>query len=340
MQYKILFVDDETANLRLLERLFRNDYEVHTAASADEAIKLLEVHDVALIISDQRMPSMTGSEFLKIAAQMRPQTVRIMLTGYTDVNDLVEAINSGVVYKYITKPWVNEEFQQTVKRALQHYETRKAQRQLQLQCERLQARLVATTEGFVEVILQMIDVKVPESRDHAERTAALAATIGNRFEMDREDRDVLALAARLLDVALFCTPEIAGINRRPKTREEAEFITKNYEIGVQMLERVPGLVDVAGLLRFRYEHFDGTGQLFGFAGDQIPLGARIIAVAEAYDKLRFPQGLDAVSISHDDVIRILENEAGKRFDPAVIEAVSNVYQTTEESAEIGILTLA
>ena len=73
MQYKILFVDDETANLRLLERLFRNSYEVFTAASGSEALDLLAVHDVALIISDQRMPSMTGSEFLKQAAEMRPQ---------------------------------------------------------------------------------------------------------------------------------------------------------------------------------------------------------------------------------------------------------------------------
>ena len=141
MQYKILFVDDETANLRLLERLFRSSYDVFTASSAAAALELLAVHDVALIISDQRMPTMTGSEFLKKAAEMRPQTVRIMLTGYTDASDLVDAINSGVVYKYITKPWVNEELQQTVKRALQHYETTKAQRQLQLQNERLQAHL-------------------------------------------------------------------------------------------------------------------------------------------------------------------------------------------------------
>src|SRR5688572_31731981 len=156
MQYKILFVDDESANLRLLERLFRNKYEVHTASSADEAIKVLEVHDVALIISDQRMPSMTGSEFLKIAAEMRPQTVRIMLTGYTDANDLVEAINSGVVYKYLTKPWVNDELKQTVKRALQHYETIKAQRQLQARCERLQSRLKTTNEGVVEIIMTIL----------------------------------------------------------------------------------------------------------------------------------------------------------------------------------------
>src|SRR5687767_320647 len=125
MSYKILIVDDEAANLRMLERLFRQEYSVITATSGAEALELLRLHDAALIISDQRMPSMTGIEFLKRSAEMRPHTVRIILTGYTDVNALVEAINSGVVYKYVTKPWVNEDLQLTVKRALQHYETLK-----------------------------------------------------------------------------------------------------------------------------------------------------------------------------------------------------------------------
>src|SRR5215210_6797600 len=99
MTYKILIVDDEPANLRLLERLFRREYQVISAESGSEALELLKRHDIALIISDQRMPFMTGIEFLKFAAQMRPQTVRIILTGYTDVNALIESINSGIVYK-------------------------------------------------------------------------------------------------------------------------------------------------------------------------------------------------------------------------------------------------
>ena len=114
MDYKILIVDDEPANLRLLERLFRRDYQIISAASGLEALELLKLHNIALIISDQRMPGMTGIEFLKQAAEMRPATVRIILTGYTDVNALVEAINSGVIYKYATKPWVNEDLKQTV----------------------------------------------------------------------------------------------------------------------------------------------------------------------------------------------------------------------------------
>src|SRR5205823_8135824 len=95
MAYKIMIADDEPANLRLLERLFRRDYQVLTAASGQEALQLLEQHDVALLVTDQRMPGMTGIELLKRTAEFRPHMVRIILTGYTDIGALVEAINCG-----------------------------------------------------------------------------------------------------------------------------------------------------------------------------------------------------------------------------------------------------
>ena len=141
MSYKIIIVDDEPANLRLLERLFRHDYEVITAESGEEALRLLDEHDAALVITDQRMPNMTGVELLKRTAEIRPHMVRIILTGYTDVDTLVEAINGGLVYKYVTKPWDNEELRLTVSRAAEHYESNKARHNLGMMYERLAARL-------------------------------------------------------------------------------------------------------------------------------------------------------------------------------------------------------
>jgi DNA-binding NtrC family response regulator len=143
---KIIVVDDEPANLRLLERLFRNDYEVVTAESGEEALRLLNQHDAALLITDQRMPGMTGVELLKHTATVRPHMVRIILTGYTDVETLVEAINSGHVYKYVTKPWNNDELRLTVSRALEHYETNKARHELEMINHRLTARLLEIQE--------------------------------------------------------------------------------------------------------------------------------------------------------------------------------------------------
>lgn len=146
MSYKIMIVDDEPANLRVLARLFRQDYQVVTAESAAEALTLLQTHDVALLISDQRMPETTGIELMKQTVALRPQMVKILLTGYTDVEALIESINSGLVYRYLTKPWNNEDLRVTVRRALDHYESTKAKHLLGMENQRLRLRLAEIGE--------------------------------------------------------------------------------------------------------------------------------------------------------------------------------------------------
>src|SRR6202165_1993969 len=146
MNYKIMIVDDEPVNLRTLERLFRQDYQVVTAQSGAEALALLERHDVAILISDQRMPAMTGIELMTKTVTIRPQMVKILLTGYTDVGALIDAINSGLVYRYLTKPWNNDDLRLTVSRALERYEMMKSKHLMEMENERLRARLKEISE--------------------------------------------------------------------------------------------------------------------------------------------------------------------------------------------------
>lgn len=162
MSYKMLIVDDEEANLRTLDRLFREEYTVFTASSGAEALRLLEQHDVAILITDQRMPEMTGIELLGKTAKLRPQMVRILLTGYTDVGSLIEAINCGLVYRYLTKPWNNDDLRLTVSRALEHHEVMKSQHWLRRANERLQARLKEITEiaSEPETNVELVDLEV------------------------------------------------------------------------------------------------------------------------------------------------------------------------------------
>lgn len=118
----LMVVDDEPDNLDLLYRTFRRDFTVYKANSGFEALKMLDLHgEMAVIISDQRMPRMNGTEFLGHTVEQFPDTIRIVLTGYTDVEDLVEAINSGKVFKYITKPWNPKELQDVVIQASETY---------------------------------------------------------------------------------------------------------------------------------------------------------------------------------------------------------------------------
>lgn len=145
---KMLVVDDEPDNLDLLYRTFRRDFNVLKADSGINALSLLATEgEVAVIISDQRMPEMKGTEFLSKTVPEFPDTVRIILTGFTDVEDLVEAINSGQVYKYITKPWNPSELRSVVQHAAETYELLK-QRGQELECSELQMKLFS---GIVQV---------------------------------------------------------------------------------------------------------------------------------------------------------------------------------------------
>jgi CheY-like chemotaxis protein len=141
---KMLVVDDEPDNLDLLYRTFRRDFQVSKAESGFEALEVLEQEgEVAVIISDQRMPEMKGTEFLSKTLPQFPNTVRIILTGFTDIEDLVEAINSGQVYKYITKPWDPQELKEVVQRAADTYEVLK-QRTEELAWAQAQMELLKT----------------------------------------------------------------------------------------------------------------------------------------------------------------------------------------------------
>ncbi|HBY78604.1 MAG TPA: adenylate cyclase, partial [Cyanobacteria bacterium UBA11148] len=116
---KLLVVDDEPDNLDLLYRTFHREYKVLRAENGPSALEILANEgDVAVIISDQRMPLMSGTEFLSLTAAQYPDIIRIILTGYTDVEDLVEAINAGKVFKYVTKPWNADELKAVVRQAM------------------------------------------------------------------------------------------------------------------------------------------------------------------------------------------------------------------------------
>lgn len=146
MKYKILLVDDEPANLRALLRTFRQDYELFTAESGPEALTLLQQHEFAVLISDQRMPQMTGIELMKQAVELRPQMVKILLTGYTDIEALIESINCGLVYYYLTKPWNNDALRLTVNRATEHYEAIKSMHLAEMENKRYRSRLAEIHE--------------------------------------------------------------------------------------------------------------------------------------------------------------------------------------------------
>jgi len=169
---KILVVDDEPDNLDLLYRTFRRDFQVLKAESGVKALQLLEEEgEVAVIISDQRMPEMKGTEFLRLTVPQFPDTVRIILTGFTDIEDLVEAINSGQVYKYITKPWDPGELKVVVQRAAETYDLLK-QRTEELRRAHSQMDLLTVLVAVTQAGSGLEDTLQPIAQAFAETLAA------------------------------------------------------------------------------------------------------------------------------------------------------------------------
>lgn len=170
---KILVVDDEPDNLDLLYRTFRQEYQVLRAENGHAALEILAAAgDVSVIISDQRMPGMSGTEFLSLTATQYPDIIRIILTGYTDVEDLVEAINEGKVFKYVTKPWDDEELKTVVRQAVDTHNVLKARTQ----------ELSRTLQQ--ESLLNAVTNTIRSARTYREILQTIVNTVGQMFEVD------------------------------------------------------------------------------------------------------------------------------------------------------------
>ncbi|MBW4601359.1 MAG: response regulator [Calothrix sp. FI2-JRJ7] len=170
---KILVVDDEPDNLDLLYRTFYREYKVIKANSGPDALELLAIEgDVSVIISDQRMPMMSGTEFLSLTATQYPDIIRIILTGYTDVEDLVEAINAGKVFKYVTKPWEAEELKAVVRQALDTHNVLKARTR----------ELTRTLRQ--ESLLNTVTNTIRSALDYRQILQTIVDTVGHMLEVD------------------------------------------------------------------------------------------------------------------------------------------------------------
>jgi CheY-like chemotaxis protein len=236
---KMLVVDDEPDNLDLLYRTFRRDFHVLRAESGVNALSILSAEgEVAVIISDQRMPEMKGTEFLSKTVPQFPDTVRIILTGFTDVEDLVEAINSGQVYKYITKPWDPHELRAVVQRAAETYELLK-QRTEELQRAQAQTALLATI------------VQVAQESDSSESCLEpIAQAFGESFYADGCILQLVENNQLSVDRGIYSTSETIGISLDKDPLAQEAIANHSLQVWVN----APGAAPPAGA-----EHYQSAG---------------------------------------------------------------------------------
>jgi putative two-component system response regulator len=319
-RHKILVVDDESANLRLLKRVFSDEYDVIEADNGVRGLELLKEHAVSLIISDQRMPGITGVQLLEKSLDFRPEAIKILLTGYADIQALIDAINSGKVYKYIPKPWDADELKVTVRRALEAYELRQKNDGLLIELRNTLAQLEEVSMGTIRALADALDAKCDYTSGHSLRVSRYAVGIAKQMNLAAEDQKDIELAGILHDIGKIGVPE--SILWKPdKLNSEEQSIMSSHPIkSAQIIGELKGLGKVRHYVLHHHEHIDGSGYPDKLVGEAIPLGSRIILVADAYDAMTTDRPY-RTAIGHERAASELHKFAGKQFDPIIVDAL-------------------
>jgi putative nucleotidyltransferase with HDIG domain len=317
---KILVVDDEESNLRTLRRILRSQYSVLTANSGTEGIEILRQNkDVALILSDQRMPYMTGSQFLGEAIKLSPNSIRFLITGYSDLDAVVDAINTGHIYRYITKPWNPDELLIDVKRAVEHFVATKENQRLSKFNEKLVDDLKELLINTVSAISNALEAKDSYTYGHSHRVTFYSVEIGRILGLDEQSLSYIEFAGLLHDIGKIGVPELILNKPGRLTDEEYGIISKHPLRGGRILSRLKNIQEVISSVIHHHERFDGTGHPDGLKGDQIPLGARILAVADSYDAMTSDRPYRK-GMTHQIAVDELNRCAGTQFDPDIVAA--------------------
>jgi len=230
----ILYIDDEEANLKSFKMAFKRDFVIYTAISAEKAFEILkEVKEIPLIISDQKMPEMTGIEFFSKIITVHPETIRILLTGYTETLDLINAINEGNVYRYIVKPWNASELKQTIAGAIAHYQLKKKNIEL---IEKLKNTNIKLEEAFQELKATQDKLIANEKMSILGKlTADLVHEMNNQMggfsllehiEISPKDKSTLELILKSKEHMLSLLKEINSFSRN----EKPEYIKELFSV--------------------------------------------------------------------------------------------------------------
>lgn len=348
----VLCVDDEPNILASLKRVLRNEgHCVLTAAGGPQALALLAEMPVDLVISDMRMPEMDGAQLLEQVSQRWPKLVRILLTGHADMDSTVAAINRGRIFRYLHKPWDEAELRLAVREGLQLQAlererarlealTLQQNRQLQAINDELEQRVAARTQELkdanlrvqrnylksIKVFSNLLELRDNTLAGHGRRVAETARDIARQMGLAEEEARQVFIAGLLHDIGLIGSAD--KLLTRPVARysnEEMMAYREHPVRGEQSLLALDDMAPVMPMIRSHHERWDGTGFPDRRAGADIPLGARILAVADAYDDLQ--NGLIAgAAVSAQEARMLMRQSRGSQFDPEVLDVFLHITE--------------
>jgi putative nucleotidyltransferase with HDIG domain len=327
---RILVVDDEEAIREIVSSMLQNaGYSTMPAASGKHALEILgSGEEFQLMLSDLMMAEMDGIALLDQVQDCYPDMPAIMVTAVHDISVALAAIRNGA-YDYLLKPFEREHLLAMVKRALEHRKLRLENRAYQSNLESLVAarteqlrQTMADLERSYDITLEALgdalDLKDAETEGHSKRVTAFTIAMARAMGMSGDKIRIIARGAFLHDIGKMAIPD--AILRKPGAliEEEIMIMREHCARGYHMLKKIPFLAEASEIVYAHQEKYDGTGYPRGLVGDEIPIGARLFAVADTLDAItsdRPYRAAQTVAAARDEIMRF----SGTQFDPKVVE---------------------
>lgn len=307
---KILIVEDDPRSMKLVEAyLLPEGYQTVKAVDGLEALSKLEKEDVDLILLDIMLPSMDGYEVCKKIKEDRDTRFIpiVMMTALSETSDKVKGIEMGTD-DFLTKPVNREELLARVK-SLVHV------KRLNMQLE--------DAENVLFVLINILEAKDPYTRGHSQRVTNIALRLAKELRLSSRDQDILKRAGLVHDVGKIGVPEAILNKPGPLTKEEFEYIKNHPALSEKICSPLNSMKDLLGIIRHHHERVDGKGYPDGLKGTDIPLGARILAIADAYDAMDSDRPYRN-KMSKEEIKRIFTEGSGTQWDSQLVELFLNV----------------
>lgn len=336
MASQILLVDDELPVLNALKRVLRGEgYEILVAQTAQEALTVLSQAEVAVIVCDYGLGSMTGAEVLAEAVETCPNTVRIMLTASNELKTAQDAINQGRISQFLLKPWEDDHLRIVVREAVRHFqmeqeirllndETKRQRDELETWNQRLEeqvrertAELHAAYEDTLNALVVALDRREHATAGHSRRVAAYCLYLALELGIPDNELENVYRGALLHDIGKIGVPDAVLLKPGKLTAHERRLIEQHIPIGCELLEEIGYLTPALSIPRYHDERHDGLGYAEGLAGDSIPMEAKAFAIIDTYDALRCERPYKA-EMAHDRACHIVADPSGGQFDPAIV----------------------
>ena len=325
----ILIVDDEKDIRRLLsQKLSGKGYHCRMAGSAVQALGKLRSNPAELVILDIKMPGKSGIELLTEIKTSYPDTEVIMATGVTDIHIAIQCLKKGA-YDYLTKPFNLGEVVLSVGRALKkrrlELENRYYQRHLEQKVKEQAKRIRTTFLNAIAALVHALEAKDKYTSGHSQRVSEISVAIAKELGMAPDSIEKIGLAGLLHDIGKIGVRESVLNKRTQLTRLEYRHVLNHCDVGEQILAPVVESDELLRMVRHHHEHYDGSGYPDGLSGEQIPLGARILAVADTYHAMTCERPYRK-AISTEAACAEIERCKSIQFDPVVADCLLSIRE--------------